>query len=386
MKIKNLGQLLDKVRSGKYSAEEEALLEVYIHQYNMEGPSGLTDEDFLNARINMLNAINQARFPVGRRIKIWPGVAIAASIALIIFSAALFYYTNHKSRSHHVATYTNDVSPGIKGATLTLSNGKKIRLTDAVVGEIAEQAGIGITKTSEGQLVYEMKFPLQNGNRGVYNTLTTARGESYMLILPDSSRVWLNAASSLTYPANLGELKMRQVRLEGEAYFEISRNQMRPFKVESRGQVVEVLGTHFNVNSYGDEHSVITTLMEGQVKVTALKTNRTVLLQPGQQSRLLNNVELDMLPNIDVEDALAWKNGYFQFNGEDLYAVMRQLKRWYNVEIDVQKVPKKEFYGAISRDVKLSQVLKMLELAGKINFEIKVEHTDGYERRKIMIK
>lgn len=387
MEIKNIGQLLDKVRSGKSSADEEALLAAWLHQYNMEGPTGLSDEDFMNARANMLHAIHQARLHPVKRTRLWYRLAgIAAAVILMVFGAGLYYYINHKPEFKDSAGYSNDVSPGRQGATLTLANGKRIRLTDAVSGEIAKEAGISVTKTADGQLIYEMKSPMEQESKQAYNTLTTSRGESYILILPDRSKVWLNAASSLTYPANLGEQKMRKVRLEGEAYFEISKNKEQPFKVESRGQEVEVLGTHFNINSYADERTVTTSLLEGSVKVIAEKNMNALFLKPGQQSRLSGNAELDLMPNVDVEEAVAWKKGYFQFNGEDLHAVMRQLTRWYNVEVDMVNMPHKEFYGAIRRDVKLSQVLKMLELTGKINFKIEVENSRGYEKRKIMIR
>lgn len=387
MENKNIGQVFDKVRSGKSSAEEEALFKAWLHQYNMEGPTGLSDGDFLNARANMLAAINRARLHPVKRTRLWYQFAgVAAAVLLMVCSAGLYYYINHKADFQHSSGYTNDVSPGGQGATLTLANGKKIRLTDAASGEIAKEAGISVTKTAEGQLVYEMKAPLGEETKEAYNTLTTARGESYILILPDRSKVWLNAASSLTYPANLGEQKVRKVSLAGEAYFEISKNKERPFRVESNGQEVEVLGTQFNVNSYADEHWVTTSLLEGSVKVTAVGNKRALLLKPGQQSQFSGNTGINLIPNAAVEEAIAWKNGYFEFNGEDLHAVMRQLTRWYNVEVDMQNTPRKEFYGAIRRDVKLSQVLKMLELAGKINFKIEVENIQGYERRKIMIR
>jgi len=307
-----------------------------------------------------------------RKIRsLWPRIAAAASIILAI-GAGIFFYTNRsKTDAVQTVSHVNDVAPGKQGATLTLANGEKIRLSAASNGELAKQAGVTVSKTANGQLVYEFKPSTQAEiHRGAINTLTTAKGETYQLRLPDGSLVWLNAASSLTYAANLNERGKRRVRLEGEGYFEITKDKTHPFVVESNGQEVEVLGTHFNVNAYVDENNVKTTLIEGSVRVTA-PSKGGVMLLPGQQATMGASKEINV-QDIDAQTAVAWKNGEFVFERENIKSIMRKLARWYNVDVIYEgDVEKKALWGSISKYSNVSKVLEMLSGTGAVAFEIR---------------
>jgi len=305
------------------------------------------------------------------RYRLWPRIAVAAAVAVVIFGAGLFYFSKDmKQVPADQVALVNDVAPGVSGATLTLANGKKIRLSDAVKGELAQQAGVSVSKSADGQLVYEVKPGTgASEDLGAINTLSTDKGETYQVKLPDGTVVWLNAASSLKYAANLLEYGKRKVTLQGEAFFKVAKDKKHPFVVESAGQQVEVLGTEFNVNAYADEPVVSTTLLEGSVNVFYLKNNSSKILKPGQQSTLKGG---DIkVGDADVDQALSWKNGDFVFVGEDLKTVMRQVARWYDVEIEYQgNINSSGVVSTISRTKKLSQLLKALQINQGIHFKI----------------
>ncbi|MNK13737.1 fec operon regulator FecR [compost metagenome] len=290
--------------------------------------------------------------------KLWPRLAAAIAIAMVLFGGGLFYYSSQQ----HIAEYGNASVAGRNGATLTLADGKKIRLTDAANGELAKEAGISISKTADGQLVYEVKEI--TGKTDQVNVLSTAKGETYQVILPDGSKVWLNAATTLKFPVSFSATKERKVELMGEAYFEVAKDRQHPFIVGSKGQRVEVLGTHFNISCYEDEDATKTTLLEGSVR-----TNDT-LLKPGQQS-ILRGAELKVVP-VDIELAMDWKNGDFIFKGEDFKTTMRKIARWYDVDIvyDADLKENIELGGWVSRQSKLSEVLRRIELAGNVHFKV----------------
>jgi transmembrane sensor len=320
----------------------------------------------INADKSKVNEIPVRRlYPFGR-------IAIAAAIALVVLGVYFFNYRNDKHSDGDVLV-TQDVAPGKVGATLTLANGEKIRLDEAVNGELAKEAGVVITKSATGQLVYEIKNKTGESNK--VNTLSTANGETYNLRLPDGSIVWLNSLSSLTYTTNLIKKGHRRLKLEGEAYFEIAKDKTHPFVVESKGQEVEVLGTHFNISSYVDEASVKTTLLEGSVRIssrnTAMGSEREVILKPNQQAVLQGEI-IKVKPVIAV-DAIAWKNGYFMFDSDNLEGVMTRIARWYNIEpvYEDESLKQEVFLGTISRYEKISKVLHMLERTGGVAFEIK---------------
>lgn len=301
-----------------------------------------------------------------------PGIGWKSAAAAVILIAALFFLMNRNqfgSVKLDMAAVRQDIAPGRQSATLTLADGKKIVLSDAKNGELAQEAGLRITKAADGQLVYELKdqgWATENK----LNTLSTSNGETYRLRLPDGSLVWLNAASSLTYAFALNEHGERQVKLNGEAYFEIAKDKAHPFVVTTDRQQVKVLGTHFNVNSYSDEPKVLTTLLEGSVKVSQSETGNYKLLKPNEQAILLNG-NFKTIP-INPEDAIAWKNGLFTFGDESLENIMKRVARWYNVSIEYQQgVDKNELYGgSVSRSEKVSKVLAHLEATGGIHFKV----------------
>lgn len=300
-----------------------------------------------------------------KRIKLWSRIAVAAAIAAVV--SGIWLYTDHSIPGQHPQIVNqSNIGPGKVGATLTLANGKTIRLSDARDGELAVEAGVVIHKSPGGQLIYEFKG--NKGQGGKLNTLATSRGETYQVRLPDGSHAWLNSASSLTYSTDLIRKGKRVVKLEGEAYFEIAKDKSHPFIVESKGQEVEVLGTHFNVNAYLDEPVVTTTLLEGSVSITAAGTKRRI--KPGEQA--VNTASKVIVQQADVDNVVDWKNGDFFLNHIEFKTAMRKIARWYDMDIIYEKtVPDNmESGGWIARNKPLSAVLKSIESSGLVKFKV----------------
>lgn len=300
----------------------------------------------------------------------------AAAAILSLLLAGVFFLGKQDSPREIVKTENiikqknnNDVLPGKNTATLTLADGTTVVLDETQNGTVTTQGNTKVVKLNNGMLSYKSSH--QKQIEVVYNTISTPKGGQYQLILSDGSKVWLNAASSLRFPAAFTG-KERKVELLGEAYFEVAKNETMPFKVEAEGMEVEVLGTHFNVNSYNDEASTRTTLLEGSIKIN--HGNTTNFLKPGQQARLHIDGDLKIINNADVDEAVAWKEGKFQFDRADIHEVMRQIARWYDVSVGYKGVISSHFGGSISRDVKLSQVLKMLEMTANLKFQIEDKH------------
>lgn len=336
-------------------------------QQPLEVNSAASKEE-LQKRI-YLNIANKANFNLiqPKQTKLWPKIAVIAAAVTAIIIGAYFFSYNTKTVNNQTFAKTNDVAPGTVGATLTLASGKKIRLADAKDGELAKEAGVVITKTQDGKLVYEIQTSTEEHK---INTISTAMGETYQLRLPDGSQVYLNAASSLTYSANLKSHGKREVTLDGEAYFEISKDKERPFQVKTNGQTIEVLGTHFNVNAYTDEKAIKTTLIEGLVKVST--ENSEKIIKPGEQAIKNENSNNISVAKVDTENITDWKDNDFNFNGDDLQSAMRKISRWYNVEIVyADNLPKNINPGGwISRNNNISAVLKMIEASGLVHFKI----------------
>ena len=300
-------------------------------------------------------------------------VATITLVGLLIF----YQLQIQTKKSERIATITNEkINPGQVGATLTLSNGKKIRLKDTGNGELAKEIGVTISKTASGQVVYTILPPGKGDtsskiNPNSLNTLSTAKGETYQIRLPDGSLVYLNAASSLTYSTVLNKQKKRSVQLTGEGYFEVAKDKSRPFIVKSLGQEVEVLGTHFNINAYADEPSTKTTLLEGSVRI-----NNQVTLRPNQQAIKINNKIETTTAN--AAETIAWQKGYFSFYDEDITSIMRKISRWYNVEINYDgKLPTEGFNARINKGRSIRDVLEILRKTNAVNFKI--------EGRKIIV-
>ncbi|MFA4869411.1 MAG: FecR domain-containing protein [Pedobacter sp.] len=286
----------------------------------------------------------------------------AAVISLLALTITIFKIQQKQSTTNEmIALDQNDVSPGGNKATLTLADGTSILLDDTKNGELAHQANTVISKNEAGQLHYLHSSKATNSElkESLFNTINTPRGGQFQLILSDGTKVWLNSISSLKYPAEF-KGNERHVVLTGEAYFEVAKNNKMPFIVNVGKTKVEVLGTHFNVMAYNDEKNSAITLLEGAVMVSNKISTNGIMLKPGQQA----NIGKDQLINIteaDTEQSVAWKDGYFQFSRSNIEDVMKQLSRWYDIEVVFEgDVPKFELVGKIRKSVNLSQVLKIL--------------------------
>ncbi|HWW40353.1 FecR family protein [Pedobacter sp.] len=384
-------KLIEKYLKGAASAEEVDVLESYYELFN-EAPNAsdrfsVSDLQKIEAGLKsgveskIQSSENVATGSIRKRItqQLWPRIAAAAAILLIV-GLSIFFYTSYYAPRHPDAGQDlglagNDIKPGSNKAYLILSNGKRLSLTDAANGAIAKEAGVEITKTADGQVIYESRTSYSNA----LNTIETPKGGQYQIRLPDGSKVWLNAASKLIYPVTFIGRGQREVTLSGEAYFEIAKDKQHPFKVKSIGQIVEVLGTHFNINSYADEPVVKTTLLEGSVAVRHVEGNAAtrdlsslrddVFLKPGQQASLTGAAI--KVTDVNPDDAIAWKNGEFVFNDEPLQNIMRKIARWYDVDIIYKDInPNKPFGGSVSRFENISKVLEKLELTGSVHFKI----------------
>jgi ferric-dicitrate binding protein FerR (iron transport regulator) len=302
----------------------------------------------------------------------------AACILLLSGAAAAWFFTKpaQQQLTVHRIPVKNDVGPGMAGAVLTLDDGSTVLLDSLGNGVVATQNGSKLV-LKNGQLVYD--GAQHAAGEIAYNTMTTPKGRQFKLVLPDGTNVWLNAASSLRYPVAFTG-KERKVEVKGEAYFEVAKladpvtGVRMPFRVKVNNHTeIEVLGTHFNINAYEDEANMNTTLLEGAVRV--INGGEQALLKPGQQARVpggpqAGKTNIEIVENADVEKVMAWKNGVFNFNDASLAEVMRQLERWYNIEVVYEQgVPKLEFIGKMGRDLPLSDVLRGLEMS-KVHFRL----------------
>lgn len=386
--------------------EAQLFLETIWFHYEPKQPifDTLESEALLNKIISS-GKVNNETISTDKEHSLWdifkPMLRYAA-VLLMILSVSVFFYKRKKLQQHNLGTsptssakHKTEIHPSKNTAILTLSNGTKIDLEDVIAGRASSDAKINITKIADGQLVYTVTDPSQNSIEGSgtpeENTISTPRGAQCQINLPDGSKVWLNAESALKFPvAFVGN--DRVVELTGEAYFEIKplykgRAKM-PFKVRSStkelSQEVEVLGTHFNVKSYPNEASVKTTLLEGSVRVANLGLTKRNILTPGQQSTITpKNIQIS---DADLEEVLAWKKGDFMFSHSSLKDIMRQLERWYDVDVNYDHVPNSYYYGLISRKVPLSDVLEMLEMTGDLKFKISKPNAANKNRIEIQEK
>ncbi|MGN6298656.1 MAG: FecR family protein [Ginsengibacter sp.] len=299
----------------------------------------------------------------------WVKLTAAAAIFIALAAGAYFYLAPQPN--YPVATSikkVNDIAPplGTK-AVLTLADGTKIVLDSTGNGIVAVQGNVKITKQGIGGISYMGT----TAGKISYNTLSVPRGSKPLhLTLSDGTRVWINVGSSLTYPTAFTG-KERKVTMTGEAYFEVAHNSGMPFLVQHNDATVKVLGTRFNVNSYEDESTERITLLEGSVRVS--QATSSGLLKPGQQARINNdgNSGIKIVNDVDMNEVMAWKDGKFMFDkNTDIYTIMRQVSRWYNVDVEYQGKINQRFWGSISKDVNVSQVLKILEAAGGIKFKV----------------
>ena len=420
----NLLQLYPKLLSGEISTEELSGLSAYFENGDQQQLIALIREelDLSDALVepifNESNALQVVYQKLEQRLdlntkksgaskpltaKLWLKISTAAAIAFVVLGAGLFYFTNPIGIKVEDIVAANDIAPAKQGATLTLANGKQIKLSAISNEELAKEAGLEVSKTKNGQLVYKVSALSAPGATEGYHILSTKKGEQYSVVLPDGSQVWLNAESSIKYPTSFAKLEKRLVTLTGEGYFEIKKSyrsslqdsplssrgsssslqdspsslrgalatkqsQRIPFIVQTKAQQVEVLGTHFNINAYTDEPVTATTLLEGSVKVST--GNITQLLKPGEQAA--NNGRSITISAANVEKSIDWKNGEFYINQINFRIAMRKIARWYDVEVIYNSsVPEDmQIGGWVSRDEKLSSVLKSIESAGIVHFRI----------------
>jgi len=380
----NFHKLLDKYISGEASQEEEQRLLNFYGSFNSSCEiEKIPELDKLKDKI--FDKISEKITPEedysqSSNFYYLKSFSIAAMILLTITTGIYFYSNRTIQEEEQFAEISvkNDILPGNNKAILTLADGSKISLDDAANGLLASQGNIAITKTENGEIVYEKNNLDKNKeilSPSVINTIQTPKGGKYQVRLPDGSKVWLNSASTLSYPTAFTGTE-RKVKLKGEAYFEIASNKNIPFRVESDGQIVEVLGTHFNINSYDDEDFTKTTLLEGSVRVILNSQSdvlgKTRMLKPGEQSLTNSSQSGIRIENADTEKAVAWKNGYFKFKNTPIQQIMREVERWYDVELVYEgTMPTDEFTGFISNEVNISGVLKILEQSGGVKFSVK---------------
>ena len=288
----------------------------------------------------------------------WIKYAAAAAIVVLAVTGGLYRFSQRSSEVKTIAV--QDVAPGGNKAMLTLADGSVVTL-DSAGNQVIQQGGIAVKQTG-GQLTYDGG---NNGDAISFNTLTTPKGGQFQVRLSDGTRVWMNAASTLRYPTAFGGGE-RKVEVTGEVYFEVAKDAARSFEVQAGAMKVEVLGTHFNINAY---EGLSTTLLEGAVKVSSLKHGEHVILQPGQQAQLSDNIKV--LSNPDVDKIMAWKNGLFNFEGAGFKEVMQELERWYDIEVVYEgSVPDIHFGGELSRNKSLAGLIEALRDA-EVHFEIK---------------
>lgn len=352
------------------AAEREELLNWYRENAYQDAEFPESEEMTGEA---MLARLNRETKPAKTK-PIFRWVA-AASAVLILGVTGLFITrmltTDQEDFPRRVAQ--SNIHPGGNKAILTLASGKKISLTDAGNGQIANQNGIKVTKAANGQLVYtitgreNLPGASSSNDLDAFNTIETPKGGQYQVVLPDGSKVWLNAYTSLKFPVSFNNQKERRVELSGEAYFEVAHNKDLPFRVVTARQTVEVLGTHFDVNAYSDDAVTKTTLLQGLVRITA--ASRSAILNPGQQAKLTGTLDVS---EVNTAEAIAWKNGYFNFDDEKLENIMRSVSRWYNVDVVFEDQSlKKETFGAVTtRFANITTLLKMMEQTGDARFNI----------------
>jgi ferric-dicitrate binding protein FerR (iron transport regulator) len=354
-------KLTDRITSGVATDDEIILYNRMLNSFQLskedEIPVEQMEEIGANIKASIKDRLSRKKAPI--RMQFYKYAAAAAIFVLL--GGAIFFLLNKKP-GNEIASGTQSqtaIPPGKDGAVLTLANGKVIVLEDKINGKLTEQA---IKKNNS--LSYE------NASTAIveYNTVSTPVGRQFSLVLADGSKVWLNAASSIRFPTAFSGNE-RTVELTGEGYFEVAHNAAKPFHVKMNDMDVQVLGTHFNIMGYGDEDAVRTTLLEGSVKVT--KQAKTQMLQPGQQAVLNRNGDITLNRNADIEQAVAWKNGLIQFAGADMGTVMRQIGRWYDVDVQLQgNIQSVHISGKVSRNLNLSVVIKILEESG---IDIKLE-------------
>ncbi len=366
-------ELAEKWLNGTISPEEE---KEYAAWYNtietdarLEVPA-IIAADKEQHRKKILQQINVRRVPVIRIYKRVLSRVSAAAILLLIAGSCYVYFRPPAPKPltiHKRISVNNDVEPGTYGAILTSSKGQTIVLDTTKNGKIMQALGADVTKAGKSLTFVN---PASQNTEIEYYTLSTPRARQQQLVLPDGTQIWLNAQSSVKFPSSFTGAH-REVEITGEAYFEVAKDASRPFIVHVNHAVIEVLGTHFNVMAYSNERIMETTLLEGAIKFK--KGNNQVLLKPGQQSQLKDE-NIKVVNEVNPDHILAWKNGMQSFANADIQTIMRQVERWYDIDVTYKgNITIRKFTGEIPRDAKLSELLKLFEV-NKIHFKIDADH------------
>lgn len=365
MRDPEIKELLERFKAGESTDEELIKIRYWLHHFNTVGQPQLTETELKAANKDMWLSISlSTETEVAKIYNNWPLRAAAVlTVLLLVMGLGIYFIKRNPSAA---VNFTTDIRPGGNKASLTLADGKAINLSDGKTGLNLNTKAPSYTDGAQ------LQFTLPAVGT---NTLSTPRGGQYQLILPDGSKVWLNAASKLSFPSSFAGQAQRRVQLTGEAYFEISKNKEQPFLVQTSHQEVEVLGTHFNVSNYKTTQGALTTLLEGSVKVTKLAAKsgeqaKNVMLKPGQQAKFSANAF--EVKTVDPEIAIAWKDGLFSFRNEPLEDIMQKIARWYDADVIYQDTAtgKKRFGGTISKFGQVSEVLGMLALTGEVHFKI----------------
>lgn len=385
MKKKRFISLLNKYVDGKTTDKESKFVETYYafllakskaESVNDEMTNQDLGKDLLN---NIWNEIHKQEQSKSRMISLRSRAWRVAAVLVALIGIGVLFYTI-KTRQERVNSFiivngktnkTDEIRPGGNKAILTLANGKKVLLDSASNGSLAKQGNINIIKLNSGQLTYKQAH---SGNSAefqpAYNTLYTPRGGQYGVILPDGTKVWLNAASSLHYPVAFTG-NTRTVEIQGEGYFDIKPNPQKPFIVKVNNMKIEVLGTQFDVNAYKDDGEIKTTLAGGSIRVQG--GIKSVLLKPGENVIVDDKDENMKVGVANVAAAIAWKNGLFYFDNTNIKEIMAQVSRWYdvNVKYETNELSDKSYSGVLPRYSDVNTLLKMLEMTGTVHFEIK---------------
>lgn len=380
----HISSLLARKLYGTLIASEEAELEVWLNKNpdNREILEKLLSENIRKQEMEHLNefdeesALKNVWARIGRPESLGRStlrsymIKMAAAAAVVIMLSVGFWIFKVKSPVKRLSykVEKTEIAPGANRAMLILSNGSKIDLQAAKSGNIAYQGGAVVSKRADGKIDYQGDGSTQPGTTDAFNTLAVPKGGQYELTLPDGTRVWLNAASSLTYPVAFNG-KERAVRLAGEAYFEVAKHPGKPFLVNvDDKQTVEVLGTHFDIRAYNDDPDIRTTLLEGSVKISA--KNSHIIIKPGQMA--VNNPETPLIVrNADLDEVMAWKNGLFVFNDERMEDVLRRVARWYDIDVEYETdVSKKKLRGIVSKYKSIRELLDNITLTSGIHYKI----------------
>ena len=352
--------------------KDEAIIKKHIKKLHCEYKSNdhvpATDWERLYKQI-IEEKNNRTTDPIVRNIS-WARW-VAAAIILLLGTGYYFFKTNkeHKEQKQLAEigqTKAKDIAPpNTVNAVLTLANGQTVILDTTSSGTVALQGAVNVVKLADGQIAYR-----GTSKEIQYNTLNNPRGSKVIsLSLADGSKVWLNAASSLKYPTSFTGSE-RKVEITGEAYFEVAHNPAMPFVVSKGGTNIKVLGTHFNVNAYDDERSLNVTLLEGSVSVMANHSTQPKVIEPGAQARVDKNGYIQLDNSVDLNEVMAWKNGLFSFKAADIESIMRQVSRWYNVEVVFKTPITEKFYAEVSKSTNVSSLLEMLQATKAVQFKI----------------